>query len=274
MVLAFLFLILGLGCSQTQIVYNLSDWFLLKRIDKYFNLTSKQEEFLEKKIEGLQQWHRQNEIPKLVEVLENLQDRYRDGLNLEDVLWIQKTHWGFWERLFKKGLCDFSGFLSMVNDDQILHLESQFQINNQYLIDQTKLAPPELRAETLDWLFKFLEDWYGYLTPEQKANMEKLVTEDPEWIKIKLEKRQTFQKNFVRILKKHQSSSKICKELSPMIIDAKATWPANFRTRFEQKEQKWQQIFLQIDATMQPNQRKNVLQRIENYRLDFKELLG
>ncbi len=272
--MAFLFLLFFLGCSQTQIAYNLSDWFLLKRIDNYFNLTSKQEEFLEKKIDDLQQWHRQNEIPNLVEALESLQDRYRDGLSFNDIQWVKETHWGFWERLFEKGLCDFSDFLETVDNDQILYLESIFKNKNQYLMDQTKLSSTELRAEILDWLFGLLENWYGSLTLEQKLFIEQLVREDPEWIRVKLEKRQTFQKNFVQILRKHQNSSEICKELRPMIINAKAAWPTNFRVRFEQKEQEWQQIFLQIDANMQPNQRKNVLQRIDSYRLDFKELIG
>ena len=33
------------GCSRTQMAYNHFDWFLLKRIDHYFTLTSSQETY-------------------------------------------------------------------------------------------------------------------------------------------------------------------------------------------------------------------------------------
>lgn len=59
------------GCSRTQFAYNHFDWFLLKRIDHFFTLTSSQETYLEQKIEVLHTWHRQRELPMLVEPCTN-----------------------------------------------------------------------------------------------------------------------------------------------------------------------------------------------------------
>ena len=61
----FLFLIILLlsSCSKTQIAYKFSDWFLLKRVDHYFQITPSQEDFLEEKLEHLLLWHRTRELP-------------------------------------------------------------------------------------------------------------------------------------------------------------------------------------------------------------------
>ena len=76
------------GCSRTQIAYNHFDWFLLKRIDHYFTLTSSQETYLEQKITVLHTWHRQRELPILVDALRELQTRFQ-GPALVAVLCIE-----------------------------------------------------------------------------------------------------------------------------------------------------------------------------------------
>ena len=50
------------GCSTTKLVYDYGDKYLLWQLDSYFDLSNKQEEWLEERIKLHMEWHRSQEL--------------------------------------------------------------------------------------------------------------------------------------------------------------------------------------------------------------------
>ena len=266
-------IMLACGCSRTQLAYNHFDWFLVKRIDHYFTLTSSQQSYLEQKTSLLQAWHRHRELPLLVETLRELKIRTKDGLDREDIDWIDSAQSGFWRRWLKHGLLDFSRFLTTVQPDQVAHLQQSLAERNDFLIRQTQMTDEELKADILDWLFGFLEDWYGELTEEQHQQIAEWVRPDAEWIAIRLEHRKTFQKEFSYLLESQLQEEEVYQWLIERVIQPGTRRDPEYKKRLDAKWEEWKDIFYRADALMLPEQRQYALDRLNDYLKDFEHLM-
>lgn len=266
-------LVFASGCSRTQMAYNHFDWFLLKRIDHYFTLTSPQETYLEQKITVLHTWHRQRELPMLVDALRELRVRFQDGLSREDIDWIDETQSGFWRRFVEHGLPDFARFLDTVQPEQVDHLRQSMVDRNDFLVQQTQMTDKELKTDILEWLYGLLENWYGELTEDQRQKIAEWVQPDAEWIGIRLAHRNAFQKDFAQLLKTQPQQGAIYRWLMERVIQPEIRWNPDFKQRLDAKWKEWKDIFYRADALMQPHQRQHALDRLEDYLKDFEDLM-
>ena len=62
------------GCSTTKLVYDYGDKYLLWQLDSYFDLSNKQEEWLEERIKSHIEWHRSHELPSYKKLLIDIQN--------------------------------------------------------------------------------------------------------------------------------------------------------------------------------------------------------
>lgn len=272
--LTFLLLTLLLlpSCSKTQIAYKFSDWFLLERVDKYFQITSSQEEFLDAKLEHLLSWHRTHELPDIIMTLTEFHKRYQDGLDPEDLDWLADDDRRYFRRFFLKAVPDFSRFLTTLDESQIRHFKTQLEKKNDFLIKQAKMTDEELVEDTREWFIELLEDWFGTLHAGQVKSIQAWLKVERAWVLSKLENRRDFQKAFVSLLQAHKTEKEIAAQLTLWIKKPESRWTAEFKVQLDQKIAEWKNILLKVDSIVTPTQRKLALEKIQGYINDFKIL--
>jgi len=270
----FLFLILLLlsSCSKTQIAYKFSDWFLLKRVDHYFQITPSQEDFLEEKLEHLLLWHRTRELPEIIITLTEFHKRYQDGLDPADLDWLSDDHRSYFKRFFLKAVPDFSRFLTTLDDSQIQHFKTQLTGKNDFLIKQAKMTDEELVEDTQEWFIELLEDWFGNLKRQQKKNIRAWLNVERGWVLAKLENRREFQKDMVALLQAHKTAREIASQLTVWIEKPDSRWTIKFKARIDQKMASWKELLFKIDSMITPTQRNRALEKIQDYIDEFKAL--
>lgn len=265
-------LLLISSCSRTQIAYNFSDWFLLERMDNYFQTTSSQEDFLETKIDQLISWHRTHELPEIILTLTEFHKRYQDGLDPEDLDWLAEDHRSYFKRFILKAVPDFSRFLATLDESQIQHFKTQLEKRNDFLIKQADMTDEELERDTQDWLIDLLEDWFGSLNGEQEKNIRAWLKVEKSWVLSKLENRRKFQETFITLLKAHKTESEIETQLTVWIEKPESRWSPEFKTLLDQKIAQWKGLLFKVDAMITPAQRNRALEKIQGYIDDFKTL--
>lgn len=273
---ALLVLAVAAGCSRTRIAYNFSDWYLLHRIDHYFDLNATQKRFLEARIRVLKAWHRQHELPRWVEALQELERRYTDGdgLSLDDADWAESRYTELWRRLLDRGLPDFTRFLTMVDARQIRHLQDRLDDGDDWLTRQAGLNRTDLLQKHRRWVEGVFEDWYGYLTAAQRGQIHGWVQADPVWMQERLKNQRKFQRDFVALMQRGLPADEIQTQLATWLHDPATRWEPGFHERLEARSREWKALIVRVDALMTPDQRRNALDRIRGYRRDFQALAG
>ncbi len=268
-----LILLLFCSCSKTRIAYNFSDWFLLERVDHYFQTTPSQEEFLEEKMKHLLSWHRSHELPEIIITLTEFHKRYQDGLDPEDLAWLAEDHRSYFKRFFLKAVPGFSRFLTTLDDGQIQRFKSQLGGRNDFLIKQADMTDEELVADTRKWFIESLEDWFGNLNMKQRESIHAWLTVEREWVLAKLANRRKFQKDMVALLSAHKTEQEIATQLTLWIEKPETRWTPEFKILIDQKMAQWKELLFKVDSILTLTQRNRALRKIQDYIDDFKTLL-
>ena len=161
-----LLLFLLAGCSTTKLVYDYGDKYLLWQLDSYFDLSNKQEEWLEERIKFHLEWHRSQELRSYKKFLIDIQNRAKNGLTMEELDEGFSRYEAKQQRLFERLIPDTALFLKSLSSEQINNLESKMLEENEEMTEKNENRS-ELIQERRENFLEQMEEWFGEFSPEQ-----------------------------------------------------------------------------------------------------------
>ena len=154
------------GCSTTKLVYDYGDKYLLWQLDSYFDLSNKQEEWLEERIKFHLEWHRSQELRSYKKFLIDIQNRAKNGLTMEELDEGFSRYEAKQQRLFERLIPDTALFLKSLSSEQINNLESKMLEENEEMTEKNENRS-ELIQERRENFLEQMEEWFGEFSPEQ-----------------------------------------------------------------------------------------------------------
>ena len=161
-----LLLFLLAGCSTTKLVYDYGDKYLLWQLDSYFDLSNKQEEWLEERIKFHLEWHRSQELRSYKKFLIDIQNRAKNGLTMEELDEGFSRYEAKQQRLFERLIPDTTLFLKSLSSEQINNLESKMLEENEEMTEKNENRS-ELIQERRENFLEQMEEWFGEFSPDQ-----------------------------------------------------------------------------------------------------------
>ena len=161
-----LLLFLLAGCSTTKLVYDYGDKYLLWQFDSYFDLSNKQEEWLEERIKFHLEWHRSQELRSYKKFLIDIQNRAKNGLTMEELDEGFSRYEAKQQRLFERLIPDTALFLKSLSSEQINNLESKMLEENEEMTEKNENRS-ELIQERRENFLEQMEEWFGEFSPDQ-----------------------------------------------------------------------------------------------------------
>ena len=174
--------VLCLGaCSGTTFVYNRLDTILPWYVDDYVELDATQERQLEEILRPFLHWHRQQELPRYVELLNQLDSSLDHEVTPTDLANIYDEMQVAWLRLEQESLDGLLELGASLSDAQVQEFlaymrERQDEYEEEYLTR----SGSEYREEIYDNFADTLEDYLGRLTTEQKERLRGIG----KWLKL------------------------------------------------------------------------------------------
>lgn len=179
-------LLLLAGCSST-FMYNQLDWLVPWYADDYVDLTRVQEKSLKQQLVVLLQWHRSEELPAYVEILNDIERDLSGELSAATV-----RGWGeemvvAWERLEERALPMVFAVGEQLSDEQMADFvenlnQRQQELEQEYL----SRTDEEYVEDSYDNFEENLSDILGSLTDEQeqylRESTQQIVRYDHEWL--------------------------------------------------------------------------------------------
>ena len=181
-------LLLCLGaCSGTTFVYNRLDTILPWYIDDYVDLSGSQERQLDATLEPFLRWHRQQELPRYVDLLNQIDASLDHTLSTEEIAQIYSGMETAWQRLEEESLdwlLEIGGTLTEEQVQEFLGYLAKRQ--QEYEEEYLTRSDQEYREESYESFVDSMEDNLGRLSKEQRARVEKAVAElqrsDAAWL--------------------------------------------------------------------------------------------
>lgn len=184
--LLFCLLLLG-ACSSTTFVYNQLDLILPWYVNDYVELNTQQDSHLDELLEPFLQWHRSEELPAYIAILEGLESRVDHPMAGADVAEVFTEFESAWLRLEDTSLdwlLDLGGQLSdeQMNEFVAALWEKQEEFEEEYLERTDK----EFYKDSFDNFKDNAEEYLGRLSPEQREQLQtassQLLRSDETWL--------------------------------------------------------------------------------------------
>ena len=106
---------------------------------------------------------------------------------------------------------------------------------------------------------------------QPKKKIATWIQPDSYWIAVKLRNREKFQNDLIDLL---GSKETLKENIHSWMSDPESHWTDEYKTNIEGKIREWEAITLRIDSITLPRQRKHVIEKIDGFVADFKDLAG
>ena len=184
-------LLLG-ACSGTTFVYNQLDFILPWYVDDYAELNSQQDVYLDKLLVPFLTWHRNQELPAYVKIIEGIQGRLDQPLTAPDVADVFADFEAAWLRTEDKALDWLLELGAQLSDQQMegfvgVLWEKQEEYDEEYL----QRTDEEFYEDSYDNLVDNAKEYVGSLSEEQREQLResssRLLRSDQAWIQERAE---------------------------------------------------------------------------------------
>jgi Family of unknown function (DUF6279) len=157
------------ACSGATIVYNRLDFLLPWYIDDYAELNQAQKAYLDELLAPFLTWHRTQELPNYVKILEDIEDRIQSPMKPADVAAVFAEIEQAWLRLEGAALDRLLDLGERLSDEQIAgFLDVLNERQQEYEKEYLARSDEEFYQDSYDNLRDSVRDYLGRLSEQQR----------------------------------------------------------------------------------------------------------
>lgn len=169
---------LFVGCG-TKFAYNNISWFAVSYIEDFLSLSDSQEPELEARLDSLQAWHKETQLPLYIEQLQVLQSMSRSELNSAFIVEQSEQIKNHIRTIVNKFSPDIYALSMQLNPKQDSEFLTNFRKKQQeFYQERLSLNDDDSRERYRKRIEERLERWLGSVSKEQRQI---IVTWSQEW---------------------------------------------------------------------------------------------
>jgi hypothetical protein len=169
---------LFVGCG-TKFAYNNISWFAVSYIEDFLSLSNSQEPELEARLDSLQAWHKETQLPLYIEQLQVLQSMSRSELNSAFIVEQSEQIKHHIRTIVNKFSPDIYALSMQLNPKQDSEFLTNFRKKQQeFYEERLSLNDDDSRERYRKRIEERLERWLGSVSKEQRQI---IVTWSQEW---------------------------------------------------------------------------------------------
>jgi len=261
-----LLLLFGLvACSSTRLLYQNLDWLAFEAMDDRFDIRSDQEGWVKASLSNLHSWHRVTQLPAYRRTLDELALRFADGLDAEDLAWLDEDVERHRRALVDLVVPELARFLADLDDEQLAHFTVASQESIDEAAEQLKWSPRRRQEYRFETFVDRIEPWTGDLSTEQLRSLERDVAALSDIRREWIEQRRERLRAFTELLSTQPGQAAIEAALSAWWSDLDASYPSDYVARRGLLKQQMFGLLVRLDAGLTPQQREHVIDRLDGY---------
>ncbi|ENM3928418.1 hypothetical protein DDM60_002192 [Vibrio cholerae] len=156
------------GCA-TKLVYHNLDWFVIDYAEDFVDLNRQQKTLIKQTMPSLQSWHRAQELPDYLAMMDELSALSLREVTVEQVAQYQEKMRLYYQHLVIKLLPDVSRLAATLSEEQTEQFMQAFiKRHDKFAKKFIKMDERELRDFYQERIKDRLEDWLGPLNKSQQ----------------------------------------------------------------------------------------------------------
>lgn len=269
---AFLVLVLFSGCATT-LLYNHSDWLILRKLDGYFHLSRSQRSFVSIRLADILARHRREALPRYEAVLEDVRMRVAQGLTGPDLEWAFSQYDQLRSDLFARFAGHGTAFLRVVEDDQIPHLRDALRRRLAKQEELLRAGPRRRTVERIERTLALARQWMGSLTKQQEQEITQMAMGLPDvlplWHAHEVKRNETL----IAVVES-RTNGDTASRLYDWLVHQEQDADPEFLNGAATLRRQIAQLILAVDRLATPEQRRHVIAELEKLTQTIHSLRG
>ena len=268
--LALIALLFLTGCSSTTFVYNRIDFLLPWYLSSYVDFTGEQKQSLNARLIPFFKWHRTQELPKYVEIINSLEGLLDNEVKAEDIALITQDVENSWYRTEQQILLWLTPLAKDLSDEQIKQFltvmeRKTIENENKYLKRNDQIY----QKDVVNRFRKNLGRFMGSLNKDQldllRAASENMYRSDNDWI----ENRKTLIENLTSILQRENDWERRLNAIN----NRDNLESQDYRIKYAHNINITHQLIAEILNSRSDKQDKKLRDQLIRYRTDIRNLI-
>lgn len=272
--------LLGLsGCSTIKVVYNNSDDLIYWWLDGYADLQDGQKQFARDTLTDLQRWHRQQQLPEYVALLQRMQAMAPNDITPAQVCAVTEDMKTSFVTLLRFVEPANTKLASQLKPEQLRSIRQRFdKTNKEWRADWLDPNAEERLRYRTKQATKRLEDFYGHLDkPQREALKQWLSTSifDPALSYAERERRQADSMQTFQRIAQDGTANAPSQSLMHGLVERSLNSPNEHYRAYNRDL--WSENcagFAKLHNSTTPAQRQRMVEALRGYENDFKTLMA
>jgi hypothetical protein len=267
-------LVLTSACSMVRVGYNQLDTIAAWMADDYFDLDPQQRHQFSARFQRLHEWHRYEQLPEYAAFLGETRRRLQRGLERDDVVWVIDGVRARYRTIARRGAEDAAALLATVAPAQLDALRRQWDKDNTRYVRDYALdgANEDRRRARLRRSIDRIRDWTGSITREQEARIAAMIEAMPDVAQLRHEDRIRRQREFLSLMALRGDPAVFASRVRHWLLDWEEGRDPEYDRRYRQWLEMRVQMMVAVDRMLTPEQRANVVARLQRHIEDFRTL--
>lgn len=259
-------IVITAGCSS-KLAYRYADWAVERQLFQYLELDRKQRKIVKAEIDRLHHWHRYQELPKYLTILNKIEAIVRQDspVQASQLIAVEESIVPLWFSVVDTAGPFFIQVLSQLTPEQRQHLQQQIENDNKEELDRyVDLTASERHEKANSNMQESASDLLGKLRPEQLQLIEQWAGEVQLNAEVYQVDRLAWQKRFFTLMSESKNTDFIPR-MAQLFNYRQPHWTKARQQAHHQSQAQRSKLFAQLLNQASPKQKKKLLKEIEQY---------
>ena len=182
------------GCSAIDIAYNNAPTFVGGEFDDAFDLDDEQAERLDDALHRFFAWHRQHELPRYRQLLQQAAVTVADGVSAAEFLQFRDDIRAAWRRAQARLIDEIGALAATLTPQQVDRFEQYYRDESEHYRDYLEMSAQQRAIFLEQRNLKRLQEWFGDFDDLQRERVQQRLQRLPElrsiWIRYREQRQQ------------------------------------------------------------------------------------
>jgi hypothetical protein len=260
------------GCT-IKLAYNFLDWGLYWELEDYVKFNRDQRSLVKDEINKLVDWHRNDELPKYADQLENLADGLESGLTVEQLEQTYNALSDGWQRIVIETLPAATDILSDLSDQQISDFfEILIEEEEDDANDIKRDTQEQLAIEREEYVSEKITDLIGKLNDEQKTLIAQWALKIEPIAQLSLDHSIQWRTKMQATMAERQNKQQLAETLLVLFANPDQLWSDQYRRVIDKNQHLVLTLLFDINQTLTDKQRGKLIRKLNSFVEDLRDL--
>ena len=264
--------LLATGCSAIGFAYNNAPSYFASELEDAFDLDNTQRRELDTRMQQFFNWHRQQELSRYQQVLDDAALNAADGISAPEFLqFIDGLRLAFL-RLLGQAIISFGDMGLTLTPAQIDHYDRYYREISAEYYDYLEMSLQQREIYREEQALERLEKWFGPFDANQLQKIRPRLRQLPEFYEAWIRYREERQRALVTALREAPTAGLSEQQLKTILLDPETDYARAFEVERIAYWQVYAQMVEDISGGLSKAQLKHAIDRLRKYSLAFEDL--